>query len=126
LVEVQGRGRVRRDEKVEKGRLGDVERRARWAGKRMMRMRRRHELEGRVIFPLLNLFQCHSFFTFTNTTSPSLYFYSFSRFFFFFLLSRMNLSELDFKKVGLSKFLFFEYCLSVFFVFYVCFVSPLF
>ena len=56
LVEVQGRGRVRRDEEVEKRRLGVVERRVRWAGKRMRRRRRRrHELEGRVISPLLNL-----------------------------------------------------------------------
>lgn len=40
LVEVQGRGRVRRDEEVEKERLGVVERRVRWAGKRKrMRMR---------------------------------------------------------------------------------------
>ena len=55
MVEVRGRGRVRRDEEVEKGRLGVVERRVRWAVKRTRR-RRRHELEGHVIFPLFNLF----------------------------------------------------------------------
>ena len=60
--------------------------------------------------------------TITNTTSSSLNFHSFPRLFLFFPFSRMNLSELDFKKVGLSKFLLFEYCLSVFFLFFL-FVS---